>query len=57
LSGDGAVEWTASTPGPIAILRDGSADRRRLRARAPGHTTISVALGDIKTAVDVEVVP
>jgi len=57
LSGDGEVEWTASAPGPIAILRDGSADRRRLRARAPGRTTISVALGEIKTAVDVEVVP
>jgi hypothetical protein len=57
LSGDGELEWTASAPGPIAILRDGSADRRRLRARAPGKTTISVALGDIKTAVELEVVP
>jgi len=57
LSGDGDVQWTASAPAPIAILRDGSADRRRLRARTPGKTTISVALGDVATAVDVEVVP
>jgi hypothetical protein len=57
LSGDGEVQWTASSATPIAILRDGSADRRRLRARAPGKTTITVALGDIKTSVDLEVVP
>ena len=60
LSGDGEAQWisTAATEtGPVAILRDGSADRRRLRARAPGKATITVALGDIKAAVDVEVVP
>lgn len=69
LSGDGEAQWTASasltrstsqrttTSEPIAILRDGSADRRRLRARAPGKTTITVALGEVKTTVDVEVVP
>jgi hypothetical protein len=57
LSGDGEARWTAATEGPIAILRDGSPSRRRLRARAPGKTTITVALGDIKASVDVEVVP
>jgi hypothetical protein len=57
LSGEGEARWTASTAGPIAILRDGSADRRRLRARTPGKTTISIALGDIQASVDVEVVP
>ena len=39
------------------MLRDGSSDRRRLRARAPGKTTVTVALGDAKTTLDVEVVP
>jgi hypothetical protein len=65
LSGDGEALWTQAGPatasdtatGPVAILRDGSADRRRLRARAPGKATITVALGEIKTTVDVEVVP
>lgn len=65
LSGDGEARWTATATaaepataaGPVSILRDGSADRRRLRARAPGKTTITVALGEITAAVDVEVVP
>ena len=63
LSGDGEARWTAAAAepataaGPVSILRDGSADRRRLRARAPGKTTITVALGAITAAVDVEVVP
>jgi hypothetical protein len=63
LSGDAEARWTA-TPGeprgklePVAILRDGSVDRRRLRAGAPGKTTIVVAVGEVETAVDVEVVP
>jgi len=63
LSGDGEARWTATATepataaGPVSILRDGSADRRRLRARTPGTTTITVALGDITATVDVEVVP
>jgi hypothetical protein len=63
LSGEGEAQWTQAATadeaaaGPVAILRDGSADRRRLRARAPGKTTITVALGEIRTSVDVEVVP
>lgn len=59
LAGEGQLEWTstAGEDGPIAILRDGSADRRRLRARAPGKATITVALGGLTTRVEIEVVP
>jgi hypothetical protein len=57
LSGDGDARWSADTGSAIAILRDGSPDRRRLRARAPGKATVTVALGELTTAVDVEVVP
>ena len=57
LSGDGGVTWTETATGPLAILRDGSADRRRLRARAPGKTTLTAQIGDARTTVDVEVVP
>ena len=57
LAGTSAAVWSATSTGPIAILQDGASDRRRLRARAPGKTTITVALGDAKTTVDVEVVP
>ena len=57
LTGAADIAWTASDGAPISILRDGSPDRRRLKARAPGKATITVALGDAKTTVDVEVVP
>lgn len=57
LAGDSDAEWTATSDAALTILRDGSSDRRRLRARAPGKTTITVALGDATTSVDVEVVP
>jgi len=57
LTGDSDATWTVSDEGPLTVLRDGSSDRRRLRARAPGKATITVALGDAKTSIDVEVVP
>jgi hypothetical protein len=57
LAGDGNATWTVDNGGALAVLADGSADRRRLRARAPGRATVTVALGDIQTTVDVEVVP
>jgi hypothetical protein len=57
LSGAGDATWTVSHEGTVSVLRDGSPDRRRLRARAPGKTTVTVALGDVKATVDVEVVP
>jgi hypothetical protein len=59
LSGEGQVVWEATEgdEGAVSILRDGSTDRRRLRARAPGKATITVALGEAKTTVEIEVVP
>jgi len=57
LGGDADVRWTASADAPIAVLRDGSVDRRRIRARAPGKSTLTVAFGDASAAIDVEVVP
>jgi hypothetical protein len=56
LAGDGDVTWSQTADAPLAILRDGSADRRRLRARAPGATTVTAALGDVQATVDIEVV-
>jgi hypothetical protein len=56
LSGDGDVTWKSSNEGALAILRDGSTDRRRLRAREPGKTTITVSLGDTQASVEIEVV-
>src|SRR5262245_39440721 len=46
LSGDGEAAWTVSREGTVSVLRDGSSDRRRLRARAPGKTPVTVALGE-----------
>lgn len=57
LAGTSAAAWSATNTGPVSILADGASDRRRVRARAPGKTTITVALGDAKTTVDIEVVP
>ena len=57
LSGDEDLQWSVSDDHALAVLRDGSAGRRRLKARAPGHTTLTVALGDSKATLDVEVVP
>jgi hypothetical protein len=57
LAGAGDVAWTVSPEGAVSILRDGSPDRRRLRARAPGKATITASLGDASASVDVEVVP
>ena len=57
LAGDADVEWTSSNEAAIVVLRDGSVDRRRVRARAPGKAMLTVALGDAKAAIVVEVVP
>jgi len=57
LAGDAQPSWTISSEGPVTVLRDGSSDRRRLRARAPGKATVTVAMGNVSTSVDVEVVP
>ena len=57
LAGEADVTWTVSDDHTVAVLPDGSLDRRRLRARAPGKSTVTVALGDTKTTLDIEVVP
>lgn len=57
LSGDEDLQWSVTGDPALAVLRDGSAGRRRLKARAPGHTTVTVALGESKATLDVEVVP
>ena len=57
LSGDGDAQWSTSSDGVVSVMRDGSSDRRRIRARAPGTTKVTVALGGVTTSVDIEVVP
>jgi hypothetical protein len=57
LSGDPDPTWTRDNDAALSILRDGSADRRRLRARAPGKARVTVAFATVSTTVDVEVVP
>jgi hypothetical protein len=58
LSGEADAQWTLqSSDASLTMLRDGSTDRRRLRARAPGKSTVTVALGDAKTSIELEVVP
>lgn len=57
LAGAGDMTWTASDTTAVAILADGAPDRRRLRARTPGRTTVTVALGELHTTLAVEVVP
>ena len=57
LSGDGEAQWTLSDDKALVMLRDGSTTRRRFRARAPGKATVTIALGDTKTTVELEVVP
>jgi hypothetical protein len=57
LAGDPEAQWTVDNDAALVVLRDGSSDRRRLRARAPGHARVTVALGSATTTVDVEVVP
>jgi len=57
LSGDGDAVWTVSNGSAVSVLRDGSSDRRRLRARAPGKATVTVAQGESRTSVEIEVIP
>jgi hypothetical protein len=57
LAGSSDATWTVDAEGALAVMRDGSSDRRRVRARAPGKATVTVALGDAKASFDVEVVP
>jgi hypothetical protein len=57
LTGTADVTWTTDNASAVSVLRDGSSDRRRLRARAPGKAELVVALGATTTTLDVEVVP
>lgn len=57
LAGSGNATWTVDADAALAVLRDGSSDRRRVRARAPGKATVTVALGDARASFDVEVLP
>lgn len=57
LAGSASPTWSVDAETSLAILHDGSADRRRLRARAPGKAHVTVAFGSATTSVDVEVVP
>jgi hypothetical protein len=57
LAGNAQPTWSVDADTTLAILHDGSPDRRRLRARTPGKAHVTVAFGNATTAVDVEVVP
>ena len=57
LAGEAELQWTVSDDKAVAVLPDGSADRRRIRARAPGKATVTASLGGATTSIDVEVVP
>ena len=56
LAGDPEALWSVADENTLSVLRDGSSDRRRLRARAPGKTIVTVALGAATASVEVEVV-
>jgi hypothetical protein len=57
LTGDADPQWEVGDASVVSILRDGSSDRRRLRARAPGKTSVRVGVGELATTLDLEVVP
>lgn len=57
LAGEAELQWTVSDDKAVSVLADGSADRRRIRARAPGKATVTASLGGATTSIDVEVVP
>ena len=57
LSGESSATWTVAGDASFSMLSEGAADRRRLRARTPGKATVTVALGDVRTTLAVEVVP
>jgi hypothetical protein len=57
LAGEAQLTWTVTDDKAVTVLADGSADRRRIRARAPGKATVTASLGGATTSIDVEVVP
>ena len=57
LAGDLAATWSIDGDAQLTVLQDGAGDRRRLRARGPGKATVTVAVGDAKATLALEVVP
>jgi hypothetical protein len=57
LAGEAELTWTVTDDKTVTVLADGSADRRRIRARAPGKATVTASLGGATTSINVEVVP
>src|SRR5262249_39356918 len=56
LAGTADAVWAATPDNAVSLMRDGSADRRRLRARAPGQAVVTVTVGGVTAALAVEVV-
>ena len=58
LEGASALDWSLDCAGscPVALLRDGTPHRRRLRAQRPGKATIVVAGLGLTEKLEVEVV-
>jgi hypothetical protein len=58
LEGASALDWSIDCAGacPVALLRDGTPHRRRLRAQRPGKATITIAGLGLRETLDVEVV-
>jgi hypothetical protein len=56
LAGDIQAKWSLTGDAHLVVLPDGAGDRRRLRARGPGKATLTVAIGDAQTSLELEVV-
>jgi hypothetical protein len=59
LEGTSALEWSLECDGPCpaALLRDGTPQRRRLRAQRPGKASLVIAGLGLRETLAVEVVP
>jgi hypothetical protein len=61
LEGLSSLEWKVECADPascpIALLRDGTPSRRRLRAQRPGKATVVIAGLGVSEKLDVEVMP
>lgn len=55
LLGRGTSEW--STGAELTLLRDGAPERRRVVARTPGLTNVTVRAFDFEKTLSIEVVP
>jgi hypothetical protein len=59
LEGASSLTWTLACDGPcpVALMRDGSPDRRRLRAQQVGKATVVIAGLGLEERLAVEVMP